>query len=174
VAGARELSNGRTGEVLMLGFMNADALAENAANVCGILQPLAHRLWKKAKQRTHLNRAGDALSIATQMPCVARRARWTRRLPRRIAVAFSALGERRWIVHRRRAEPRSEEGLRIRGRNDESLKLGIPKGSLQDATLELFARAGWRSPLASRSYVPTIDDPEIECLLVRAQEMRAT
>ena len=50
------------------------------------------------------------------------------------------------------------------------LKLGIPKGSLQDATLELFARAGWKITLSSRSYVPTIDDPEIECLMVRAQE----
>jgi ATP phosphoribosyltransferase len=51
------------------------------------------------------------------------------------------------------------------------LKLGIPKGSLQQATLELFLRAGWRITIGSRSYVPTIDDPEIECLLVRAQEM---
>jgi ATP phosphoribosyltransferase len=51
------------------------------------------------------------------------------------------------------------------------LKLGIPKGSLQDATLDLFSRAGWKIALSSRSYVPTIDDPEIECLMVRAQEM---
>lgn len=51
------------------------------------------------------------------------------------------------------------------------LKLGIPKGSLQDATLDLLARAGWKVSLSSRSYVPAIDDPEIECLLVRAQEM---
>jgi ATP phosphoribosyltransferase len=51
------------------------------------------------------------------------------------------------------------------------LKLGIPKGSLQDATIELFARAGWKITLSSRSYVPSIDDPEIECLMVRAQEM---
>src|SRR5258707_1019697 len=51
------------------------------------------------------------------------------------------------------------------------LKLGIPKGSLQEATLELFSRAGWKITISSRSYVPTIDDPEIECLLVRAQEM---
>jgi ATP phosphoribosyltransferase len=51
------------------------------------------------------------------------------------------------------------------------LKLGIPKGSLQDATIDLFARAGWRITLSSRSYVPSIDDAEIECLLVRAQEM---
>ena len=51
------------------------------------------------------------------------------------------------------------------------LKLGILKGSLQDATIDLFARAGWRITLSSRSYVPSIDDPEIECLMVRAQEM---
>jgi len=51
------------------------------------------------------------------------------------------------------------------------LKLGIPKGSLQDATADLFARAGWKIVVSSRSYVPSIDDPEIECLLVRAQEM---
>lgn len=52
-----------------------------------------------------------------------------------------------------------------------ALKLGIPKGSLQEATLELLARAGWRITLSSRSYIPAIDDPEIECLMVRAQEM---
>jgi ATP phosphoribosyltransferase len=51
------------------------------------------------------------------------------------------------------------------------LKLGIPKGSLQDATVDLFSRAGWKIGVNSRSYVPTIDDDEIECLLVRAQEM---
>lgn len=51
------------------------------------------------------------------------------------------------------------------------LKLGIPKGSLQDATVDLFSRAGWKIAISSRSYVPTVDDPEIECLLVRAQEM---
>jgi ATP phosphoribosyltransferase len=51
------------------------------------------------------------------------------------------------------------------------LKLGIPKGSLQEATLELFSRAGWKITISSRSYVPTVDDREIECLLVRAQEM---
>lgn len=51
------------------------------------------------------------------------------------------------------------------------LKLGIPKGSLQDATIDLLARAGWKVTLSSRSYVPAIDDPEMNCLLVRAQEM---
>jgi ATP phosphoribosyltransferase len=51
------------------------------------------------------------------------------------------------------------------------LKLGIPKGSLQDSTVELFAKAGWRISISSRSYYPGIDDPEIECMMVRAQEM---
>lgn len=51
------------------------------------------------------------------------------------------------------------------------LKLGIPAGSLQEATAELFRKAGYRITFASRSYYPTIDDDEIECLLIRAQEM---
>jgi ATP phosphoribosyltransferase len=51
------------------------------------------------------------------------------------------------------------------------LKLGIPKGSLQDATIALFERAGWRISANGRSYFPAIDDSEIECMLVRAQEM---
>ncbi|HTV83713.1 MAG TPA: ATP phosphoribosyltransferase [Acidobacteriaceae bacterium] len=51
------------------------------------------------------------------------------------------------------------------------LRLGLPKGSLQDATLALFRRAGWNIYADGRSYFPSIDDPEIECMLIRAQEM---
>jgi len=51
------------------------------------------------------------------------------------------------------------------------LKLGIPKGSLENATLDLFRRAGFNIATSSRSYFPSIDDPEIECMLIRAQEM---
>src|ERR671912_1207496 len=51
------------------------------------------------------------------------------------------------------------------------LRLGIPKGSLQDSTIQLFQRAGYIIRVDSRSYFPTIDDPEIECMLIRAQEM---
>jgi len=51
------------------------------------------------------------------------------------------------------------------------LKLGIPKGSLQDATIQLFARAGFNIYASTRSYFPAIDDPEIDCMLIRAQEM---
>jgi ATP phosphoribosyltransferase len=51
------------------------------------------------------------------------------------------------------------------------LKLGLPAGSLQEATAELFRRAGFKLTFASRSYYPTMDDPEIQCTLLRAQEM---
>ncbi len=51
------------------------------------------------------------------------------------------------------------------------LKLGIPKGSLEIATIDLFRRAGFNISTSSRSYFPAIDDPEIECMLIRAQEM---
>ncbi|MCA9482409.1 MAG: ATP phosphoribosyltransferase [Nitrospina sp.] len=51
------------------------------------------------------------------------------------------------------------------------LKLGIPKGSLQEATAALFGKAGYDIKISSRSYFPTIDDDEIECMLIRAQEM---
>jgi ATP phosphoribosyltransferase len=52
-----------------------------------------------------------------------------------------------------------------------TLKLGIPKGSLENATVDLFRRAGFNIQVSSRSYFPAIDDPEIECMLIRAQEM---
>jgi ATP phosphoribosyltransferase len=51
------------------------------------------------------------------------------------------------------------------------LKLGIPKGSLENATVDLFRKAGFVINISSRSYFPAIDDPEIECMLIRAQEM---
>jgi ATP phosphoribosyltransferase len=53
----------------------------------------------------------------------------------------------------------------------QTLTLGIPKGSLQDATIQLFARAGFNIYASTRSYFPAIDDPEIDCMLIRAQEM---
>lgn len=52
-----------------------------------------------------------------------------------------------------------------------TLKLGIPKGSLQDATIDIFKEAGYNIRVNSRNYYPTIDDDEISCMLIRAQEM---
>lgn len=51
------------------------------------------------------------------------------------------------------------------------LRVGIPKGSLQEATVQLFARAGFNIYASARSYFPTVDDPELSCMLIRAQEM---
>ena len=51
------------------------------------------------------------------------------------------------------------------------LKLGIPKGSLQDSTIQLFQRAGFTIYVSTRSYFPSVDDPELDCMLIRAQEM---
>lgn len=53
----------------------------------------------------------------------------------------------------------------------EILKLGIPKGSLESATINLFKKAGWKITTSSRSYFPSVDDPSLRCMLVRAQEM---
>ncbi|MCH7978386.1 MAG: ATP phosphoribosyltransferase, partial [Acidobacteria bacterium] len=51
------------------------------------------------------------------------------------------------------------------------LRLGIPKGSLQEATFDLLRRAGYYIQVSSRSYFPTVDDEEMECVLIRAQEI---
>lgn len=53
----------------------------------------------------------------------------------------------------------------------ENLTLGIPKGSLESTTIDLFRKAGWKITTSSRSYFPSIDDASIRCMLVRAQEM---
>jgi ATP phosphoribosyltransferase len=55
--------------------------------------------------------------------------------------------------------------------SERKLKLGIPKGSLEQATIELFQKAGWKIGISSRNYFPSIDDPQIYCALIRAQEM---
>src|SRR5574340_1272739 len=66
----------------------------------------------------------------------------------------------------------NHENARTRNMADAKvLKLGIPAGSLQEATADLFRRAGYKITFGSRSYYPTVDDDEIECLLIRAQEM---
>jgi ATP phosphoribosyltransferase len=55
--------------------------------------------------------------------------------------------------------------------SDQVLQLGVPKGSLEKSTVELFRRSGWKIGVSDRSYFPSVDDPGLRCLLVRAQEM---
>ena len=57
------------------------------------------------------------------------------------------------------------------GKSDKRLRLGLPKGSLQETTAQLFEKAGYNIRFSGRSYYPEIDDPEIECVLIRAQEL---
>lgn len=64
-----------------------------------------------------------------------------------------------------------DQDKRTQVRPMKQLKLGIPKGSLETATVKLFAQAGWTISPRSRNYFPSIDDPEINCALVRSQEM---
>src|SRR5262249_3245375 len=78
-------------------------------------------------------------------------------------------GPRRPVAGDRRQGLRPEAGLSQM--SEQVLKLGIPAGSLQEATGELFRKAGYKITFASRSYYPSIDDPEIHCTLIRAQEM---
>lgn len=59
----------------------------------------------------------------------------------------------------------------IRRSKDQILRIGLPKGSLQDSTIDLFARAGYKISVPDRSYFPEIDDPQITCIMFRAQEM---
>src|SRR4030042_2891292 len=67
----------------------------------------------------------------------------------------------------RRKNLRTEGGIR----KVKVLKLGIPKGSLENATIELFKKSGWKISVSSRSFFPIVDDEEVRCTLVRAQEM---
>jgi ATP phosphoribosyltransferase len=66
---------------------------------------------------------------------------------------------------------KTKSGASESAATEQKLKLGLPKGSLQEATFKLFGKAGYRVQVGSRSYYPSIDDPDIECTLVRAQEM---
>ena len=80
---------------------------------------------------------------------------------------FRRLEDGEWKV----ADSRTYDPERRLRRQVVKLKLGIPKGSLENATIDLFRRAGFNITTSSRSYFPGIDDPEIECMLIRAQEM---
>src|SRR5438093_7917802 len=114
----------------------------------------------------------DARGLRRRCASRARRSGRAGRLSRRLPeLFFQKITAGRKHCRHLRAYIRAGKSLRIGENSMSRLKLGIPKGSLQDATLDLFSRAGWKITLGSRSYVPAIDDAEIECLLVRAQEM---
>src|SRR5215208_5466443 len=78
----------------------------------------------------------------------------------------------RWVSHPRPTPASQPQACRAPRRPAMSkIRLGIPKGSLQEATIALFAAAGFKIYANGRSYFPATDDPELECMLIRAQEM---
>ena len=156
------VQDARTGEVLMLGFLNPDQLRQDTGDrLCDLLEP-------------HPPEAVD--EGRDQRQPAARRLCRDRLRQRHAAVSRGGGGRRPGL-------PRGHGQLLYQASHCDQLaacggehvanklRLGIPKGSLQDATIALFKRAGWNIYADGRSYFPSIDDTEIECMLIRAQEM---
>ena len=159
------------GAVLMMAYMNREALAEtlHTGRVCYFSRS-RNKLWRKGggeRQRAgaarHVRRLRRRRDPGQGTPD--RR----RRVSRRLSQLLLPAGRRRRVAGGRRTGVRSAAG--IPNVSAPVLKFGIPAGSLQEATAELFRQAGYRITFRSRSYYPEIDDPEIECILIRAQEM---
>jgi ATP phosphoribosyltransferase len=153
-------------DVLMVGFMNADALAHTReTGYVTFFSRSRNRLWTKGE--TSGNRLA-VVSIATDCDDDSLLVQ----VRREGAGNVCHTGER--SCFRGMGGPGSRQSASREGGKPGptgTLKLGIPKGSLQDATIRLFARAGFNIYVSPRSYFPAIDDPEIECMLIRAQEM---
>ena len=145
----------QNGEVLMVGFMNAEAWdITRRTGYVTFFSRTRNTLWTKGET------SGNRLAV--------------REHPHRLRRRHGAgEGRARWATATCVTPASAPASSKRRGRSDDSmkLKLGTPKGSLQDATMQLFARAGFNIYVNSRSYFPSIDDPEIECMLIRAQEM---
>jgi len=139
------VQDARTGEVLMLGFLNSASYQKT-------LETGFVTFWSRTRQKLWMKgeTSGNRLRvISASTDCD------NDTLLFRVEVEGDGL-----VCH---------EGRRRAMAN--KLRLGIPKGSLQDATIALFKRAGWNIYADGRSYFPSIDDSEIECMLIRAQEM---
>ena len=136
-------------EVLMVGFMNEEALAlTRRTGFATFFSRTRNKLWTKGETSGNRLQVVDILVDCDDDT---------------VLVKVKRLGDGN-VCH-------TGERTCFFRKAVMKLKLGIPKGSLQDATIQLFARAGFNLYVSSRSYFPTIDDPEIECMLIRAQEM---
>jgi ATP phosphoribosyltransferase len=154
-------------DVLMVGFMNADALAHTReTGYVTFFSRSRNKLWMKGE--TSGNRLA-VVSIAADCDDDSLLVQ----VRREGAGNVCHTGQRSCFESPAAKSRRSawRGGGEPRPTPDGILKLGIPKGSLQDATIHLFARAGFNIYVSPRSYFPAIDDPEIECMLIRAQEM---
>jgi ATP phosphoribosyltransferase len=135
----------RTGEVLMLAFMNQAAWDATLATGRATYYSRSRKcLWVKGETSGNVQ------------------------IVREILIDCDEDDPERFGSNHRAAALRSQGGLQ---EVNEKLKLGIPKGSLQEATISLFKRSGWNISVNSRSYFPEINDDLIECAICRAQEM---
>ena len=160
-----------TGRVLMVGFMNEEAFRKTVETGFATFYSRSRKkLWLKGETSGHRLVVKE---ISTD--CDQRRragARWKRSAPASATKATRAASSGGWTTaNGGRSEPRTYDPNAVYGGKRMKLKLGIPKGSLENATVDLFRRAGFNITTSSRSYFPAIDDPEIECMLIRAQEM---
>src|SRR5690606_19635096 len=141
-----------------------------------LLEPQPRAVAQGRAERERAGAEGAAHRLRRRRRPDRRRAGGPRGVPHRQAqLLLPPLGRGR-LGRRGRAGLRSRGGLRAMSAKKAAsekrlLRLGIPKGSLQDTTVKLFAHAGYQIAVSSRSYYPTVDDPEIECILIRAQEM---
>ncbi len=141
-----------TSEVLMVGFMNETALAETRrTGFATFFSRTRNTLWMKGETSGNKLEVKEILVDCDDDTVLVK----VKRLGDGIVCHTGTRTCFRPTLHQHEAR----------------LKLGIPKGSLQDATVQLFARAGFNIYVSSRSYFPTVDDPELECMLIRAQEM---
>src|SRR5207245_1281478 len=141
-------------------------VAEHARDRQGhLLEHLAQRpLGEGRDLRARAARARAAGRLRRRRRAPARRAGGWRRLPRGLRELLLPPRRGRGLARDRTPARAAVGGMNV-------LQLGIPKGSLEAATIELFRRSGWKITTGSRSYFPSIDDPALRCLLVRAQEM---
>src|SRR3989454_3355256 len=141
-------------------------VAEHARDRQGhLLEPLAQRpLGEGRDLRARAARARAARRLRRRRRAPARRAGGRRGLPRGLRELLLPPRRGRGLARGRTPARAAVGGMNV-------LQLGIPKGSLEEATVELFHRSGWKIQTDARSYFPSIDDAGLRCLLVRAQEM---
>src|SRR5262249_16171445 len=162
-----------TGQVLMMAWMNREAWEETLRTRRAVyFSRSRNKLWRKGEESGNVQEVRevyvdcDADTILLKVHQIGggagHQGHASRFFPHLTAAGGRGGGGGR-------APVRPEGGLQEM--SEKILKLGIPAGSLQEATARLFGRAGYNITFASRSYYPAIDDPEIHCTLIRAQEM---
>ena len=152
------VQDARTGQVLMLGFLNEESWRKTKeTGFVTFWSRTRQKLWMKGETSGNRLRIVDVSTDCDQD-----------------ALLFRVEVEGDGLVCHEGTVSCFTRPLICRRRGagmSNKLRLGIPKGSLQDATIALFKRAGWNIYADGRSYFPNIDDAEIECMLIRAQEM---